>query len=156
MIGATGLLTASIVRDACELYQPSAEGNGVTIIPEISGSLPVYGDLHGLRRLVVNLLDNAVKYTPAGGTVTVSVQEHQGHVLVSVDDTGAGISEDDLPHIFKRFYRCDQSRSQAGVGLGLSLAKAIARTHGGNITATSVIGKGSRFTVILPRRSLSQ
>ncbi len=146
---------ASIVRDACELYQPSAEGKGVTIIPKISGSLPVYGDLHGLRRLVVNLLDNAVKYTPAGGTVTVSVQEHQGQVLISVDDTGVGISEDDLPHIFSRFYRCDRSRSQAGIGLGLSLAKAIARNHGGNMTVTSVLGQGSRFTVVLPRRPLS-
>jgi signal transduction histidine kinase len=146
---------AGIVRDACELYQPAAEGEGITIIPAISGSLPVYGDLHGLRRLVVNLLDNAVKYTPAGGTVTVSVQEDKGQVLISVDDTGVGISEDDLPHIFSRFYRCDQSRSQAGVGLGLSLAKAIARNHGGNITVTSGLGQGSRFTVVLPRRAFS-
>ena len=146
---------AGIVRDACELYQPAAEGEGITIIPAISGSLSVYGDLHGLRRLVVNLLDNAVKYTPAGGTVTVSVQEDKGQVLISVDDTGVGISEGDLPHIFSRFYRCDQSRSQAGVGLGLSLAKAIARNHGGNITVTSGLGQGSRFTVVLPRRAFS-
>ncbi len=147
---------ASIVRDACELYQPSAEGKGLAIISRLSGNSAVYGDIHGLQRLVVNLLDNAVKYTPPGGTVTVSVNEHQGQVVISVEDTGVGISQDDLPRIFTRFYRCDQSRSQTGVGLGLSLAKAIARTHGGSITATSVLGKGSKFTVILPRPSLSQ
>jgi heavy metal sensor kinase len=147
---------AGIVQDACELYQPAAEGKGVTIISRISGSAVVYGDIRRLRRLVVNLLDNAVKYTPPGGTVTVSVDGHQGQVVVSVDDTGVGISKDDLSHIFRRFYRCDRSRSEAGFGLGLSLAKALARSHGGDITATSVLGEGSRFTVILPRRSLSE
>jgi heavy metal sensor kinase len=147
---------ASVVRDACELYQPLAEVKGVPIIPRISGSHGIYGDIRRLQRLVVNLLDNAVKYTSPGGTVTVSVDEQQGQVVISVEDTGVGISKDDLPHIFRRFYRCDRSRSEAGFGLGLSLAEAIARTHGGNITATSVLGKGSRFAVILPQRSLSE
>ena len=147
---------ASVVRDACELYQPSAEGKGVTVLARTSASHRIYGDLRRLQRLVVNLLDNAVKYTPPGGTVTISVEEQQEQVGISVDDTGVGISKDDLPHIFRRFYRCDRSRSEAGVGLGLSLAKAIARTHGGDITATSVLGNGSRFTVTLPRRSLAE
>jgi signal transduction histidine kinase len=147
---------ASVVRDACDLYQPLAEGKGVLIISRISGSHPICGDIRRLQRLVVNLLDNAVKYTSPGGTVTVSVDEQQGQMVFSVEDTGVGISEDDLPHIFRRFYRCDRSRSEAGFGLGLSLAEAIARTHGGKMTATSVLGKGSRFTVILPRRSLSE
>jgi signal transduction histidine kinase len=147
---------ASVVLDVCELFQPAAESKGVAIISRISGNPAVYGDIHGLQRLVVNLLDNAVKYTPPGGTVTVSVTEGQGQVVISVEDTGIGISRDDLPHIFTRFYRCDQSRSQAGVGLGLSLAKAIARTHGGDITVTSVLGRGSTFAVILPQQSLSQ
>jgi signal transduction histidine kinase len=147
---------ADVVRGACELYQPAAEGKGVTLISRISGNHSVYGDIRRIQRVVVNLLDNAVKYTPPGGTVTVSVNEQQGQVVISFDDTGIGISEDDLPHIFRRFYRCDRSRSEAGFGLGLSLAKAIVGAHGGNITATSVLGKGSRFTVILPRRPLAQ
>jgi heavy metal sensor kinase len=146
---------SGVVRDACELFQPTAEDMGVTIIPKISDNAVVYGDIQRLQRMVVNLLDNAVKYTPSGGTVTVTVEPDEGQVVVSMGDTGIGISKDDLSHIFTRFYRCDQSRSQPGVGLGLSLAMAIARAHGGNITAASYPGKGSKFTVTLPQSSLS-
>jgi signal transduction histidine kinase len=97
-----------------------------------------------------------LKYTPSGGTVTVSVDENEGQVVISISDTGIGISKDDLPHIFTRFYRCDQSRSQAGIGLGLSLAMAIAKAHGGNIAAASNPGKGMKFTVTLPQSSPSK
>ena len=101
--------------------------------------------------MLSNLLDNAIKYTPSGGSVNVSLSEDDAQVVVSVKDTGCGISPDDLPRIFERFYRCDQSRSQAGIGLGLSLARAIARAHGGDITATSTLHQGSTFTVTLPK-----
>ena len=103
--------------------------------------------------MVANLLDNALKYTPPLGRVTVSVQEAGEKVLIAMSDTGAGISEKDHPQIFKRFYRGDRSRSQAGFGLGLSLAQAIASAHGGDITVESSPGKGSVFTVALPKRS---
>ncbi len=95
-----------------------------------------------------------VKYTPSGGTVTVAVNEVEGQVLISVHDTGIGISEDDLPNIFKRFYLCSQSRPQTGTGLGLALSLAISRAHGGSITATSSLGKGSTFTAALPRLTI--
>ena len=85
-----------------------------------------------IQRLLSNLLDNAIKYTPSGGSVTVSLEEKGEHLVISVKDTGIGISPGDLPHIFERFYRCDQSRSQVGIGLGLSLARAIARAHEGD------------------------
>ena len=147
---------ARVVREACELFQPSAEEKGVAIISEISDSSFVYGDIQRLQRMVANLLDNALKYTPSGGTITASVNTNEGQVVISVNDTGIGISQDDVPKIFGRFYRCDQSRSQAGIGLGLSLALAIARAHGGGITATSHLGKGSQFAVTLPQSSLSQ
>ncbi len=104
-----------------------------------------------IQRMFSNLLDNAIKYTPSGGSVTVSIAEKDNQVMVSFKDTGCGISPGDLPRVFERFYRCDQSRSQAGVGLGLSLARAIARAHGGDITATSILNQGSTFTVILPK-----
>jgi signal transduction histidine kinase len=145
---------ARVVRELCELFQPSAEEQGVTIISEISDSSFVYGDIQRLQRMVANLLDNALKYTPSGGTVTASVDTNKGQVVISVNDTGIGISKDEVPNIFRRFYRCDQSRSQAGIGLGLSLALAIARAHGGDITATSYPGKGSQFAVTLPQSAL--
>ena len=144
---------AELVRDACELFQPSAEEKMVTLISEISDNAFVHGDIQRIQRMVINLLDNALKYTLSGGTVTVSVYADERQAVVSVKDTGIGISKQDLPHIFNRFYRCDQSRSQAGLGLGLSLAMVIARAHDGNITATSSLGKGSKFTITLPQNS---
>jgi signal transduction histidine kinase len=108
-----------------------------------------------VQRMVANLIDNAIKYTPAGGQVEVTVSSDQRHsVLLSVKDNGIGISAKDLPHIFERFYRCDPSRSQAGTGLGLSFARAVARAHGGDITVTSTLNQGSTFTVRLPQKSL--
>ena len=142
---------ARVVRDAYELFLPSAEEKGVTLISEMPDNAFVYGDIQRLQRMVVNLLDNALKYTLSGGTVTVSVYGDERQVVISINDTGIGISKKDLPHIFDRFYRCDQSRSQTGIGLGLSLAMAIARVHSGNISATSSPGKGSEFNISLPR-----
>jgi two-component system sensor histidine kinase ResE len=101
--------------------------------------------------MLTNLVDNAIKYTPDGGRVTVSVRgDSGGAVVLSVSDTGPGIPEQDLARIFERFYRGDQSRSEPGTGLGLSLARAIARAHGGDITVESRPGEGSTFTVRLP------
>ena len=141
-----------VVRDACELFEPMAEDKGVTVISRVSDRCCVIGDIRKLQRMVANLLDNALKYTPSEGVITVSVNDDEENVVISVSDTGVGISEEDLSHIFERFYRCDQSRSQAGIGLGLSLALAIAQSHGGNITVRSRPGKGSTFTVNLPHR----
>ena len=109
-----------------------------------------------IQRMLSNLLDNAIKYTPSGGTVNVTVSESKAQVVVAFEDTGVGISQADLPRIFERFYRCDQSRSQAGIGLGLSLARAIARAHGGDITVISTPNQGSIFTVTLPKSLSSQ
>ena len=139
------------VRDACELFRPSAEDKGITLSCETPDVLQVTGDIRMIQRMLSNLLDNGIKYTPPGGIVEVSISENeQHHVLVSVKDTGIGISEPELPRIFERFYRSDQSRSQAGIGLGLSLARAIARAHGGDVRVTSTPGQGSTFTVSLP------
>jgi len=139
------------VRDACELFRPSAEDKGITLNCEAWEGLKVTGDVRMIQRALSNLLDNGVKYTPPGGRVDVSVSENeQRHVLISIKDTGVGISESELPRIFERFYRGDQSRSQTGVGLGLNLARAIVRAHGGDIRVTSAPGQGSTFIVSLP------
>ena len=97
------------------------------------------------------LLDNALKFTPDGGSVKVRVGEEDGSVALAVSDTGIGISEEQLPLIFERFHRADPSRSEGGAGLGLSIARQIAESHGGQIRAESTPGKGSRFTLLLPR-----
>ena len=97
------------------------------------------------------LLDNALKFTPEGGSVKVRVEEEDGSVALTVSDTGVGISEEQLPLIFERFYRADPSRAARGAGLGLSIARQIAESHGGQIRAESTPGKGSTFTLLLPR-----
>jgi signal transduction histidine kinase len=143
----------NLVREACQLFEPTAEDKGVTLGCDVPDRSHLVGDTRMIQRMLSNLLDNAIKYTPSGGVVTVSVSEDVSQVIISVKDTGCGISSSDLPHIFERFYRCDQSRSQAGIGLGLSLARAIARAHGGEIAATSTPNQGSTFTATLPKSS---
>ena len=143
-----------LVRQACELFRPTAEDKRVALSCNVPDKSHLVGDIRMVQRMLSNLLDNAIKYTGSGGSVNVSVSESDNRVGLSVNDTGSGISPGDLPRIFERFYRCDQSRSQAGIGLGLSLARAIARAHGGDITATSTPNQGSTFTVTLPKSRL--
>ncbi|MGD0885137.1 MAG: ATP-binding protein [Thermodesulfovibrionales bacterium] len=141
-----------LVRNACELFTPTAEDKRVSLSCHAPGTSIVSGDVRMLQRMLSNILDNAVKYTLPEGKVEVSVSENEKqNTVVSVQDTGVGISEADLPRIFQRFYRCDQSRSEAGTGLGLSLARAVARAHGGDITVVSRQNQGSTFTIILPK-----
>ena len=139
-----------IARNACDLFQPVAEDKGVRV-QKASPDVPaiVLGDASRLQRVVANLLDNAVKYTPAGGSVALTVSGTSSDVLLSVADTGVGISGKDLPHIFERFYRADAGRCTPGNGLGLSLVHALVCAHGGDIRAESTPGKGSTFTVRL-------
>jgi len=142
---------SAIVRDACELFQAPAEVKDLKFVCDVPGPLQVWGDQRLIQRMIANLLDNAIKYTSEGGTVNVAVHRQENHsVGITVKDTGIGISEQDLPRIFERFYRCDPSRSNAGIGLGLSFAKAVARAHGGDIAVTSRPDQGSTFTVTLP------
>jgi signal transduction histidine kinase len=143
---------AGLIREACELFEPTAEDKRVTLSCDAPNESHLIGDNRMIQRMLSNLLDNAIKYTPSGGKVNVSVSENEkGDVIITVKDTGVGISPNDLPRIFDRFYRCDQSRSNSGIGLGLSLARAIARAHGGEITATSTPNQGSTLTVTLPK-----
>jgi signal transduction histidine kinase len=140
-----------VTGEALDLFRPIAEEKGIRLVSQVPDRVPVSGSIHGLQRIIVNLLDNAIKYTPAGGSVSVTLRAENDPVEIVVHDTGIGISEEELPLIFNRLYRCDSSRSQPGFGLGLSLALAVARAHGGNITAVSQPGRGSTFTVTLAR-----
>ena len=109
------------------------------------------GDAERLRQLAVILVDNALKYTPSGGRVVLTCRSEGRRAFLSVQDTGAGIAPEALPHVFERFYRADESRTRSGAGLGLSIAQWIAEAHGGRIAVESTIGRGSTFTVTLPR-----
>ncbi len=143
---------SSLLEDTCELFLPGAEDKGISLRYSAPGAIHLNGDVRMIQRMLSNLLDNAIKYTHSGGKVDVSLSDNgSGKILISVSDTGIGISPEELPHIFDRFYRGDQSRSTAGIGLGLSLSRAIARAHGGDIKATSIPGKGSSFTITLPK-----
>jgi heavy metal sensor kinase len=143
---------STLLKDTCEMFLPGAEDKGLRLRCDAPGPIHLNGDIRMIQRTLSNLLDNAIKYTPSGGKIDVALtQNSSGTVLISVSDTGIGISPEELPHVFERFYRGDQSRSTAGIGLGLSLSRAIARAHGGDINATSIPGKGSSFTIALPK-----
>ncbi len=140
-----------VVKDAYELFLPVAEDKGIRLaIDTPEEGVATRGDVARLQRVVANLLDNSIKYTPAGGEVLVSAHGTPDEVRIEVSDSGVGMDPAHLPHIFERFYRVDRSRSTPGSGLGLSLARAIVRAHGGEITVRSQPGQGSFFTVILP------
>lgn len=141
----------TLLDQVVELFAGVAEDKGVTLSAERgSEDGVVEGDRRKLQRAIANLVDNAIKYTPAGGRVGLRLYREPDRVRIEIRDTGIGIEAKDLPRIFERFYRCDESRHQAGNGLGLSLAQAIARSHGGGIAVDSSPGRGSVFSLMLP------
>lgn len=147
----TDLDFAHLVRDLGDFYQPLAEQAGLTLrvhVPE--RGLAFSGHRAKLQQLVGNLLENAIKYTPRGGRIDLSLETLPEGVRLVVADTGCGIPAADLPHIYTRFWRADASRSLPGNGLGLALVKAIVTSYGGRLHCDSVPGQGSAFTVVLP------
>ena len=142
-----------VLADAADLYRFVAEEKAVTLSLALPPELVVVGDPHRLRQVFANLMDNAVKYTPWGGRVSIAASEQEGQAVVVVEDTGPGIPPEEMPHIWQRLYRGDKSRSQPGLGLGLSLVRAMLQAHGGTVEAASGPGAGARFTVALPTPS---
>ncbi len=139
-----------LVRQAVELYEDVAEDKQVTLENQASGNLWIDVDRTRMRQVIANLLDNALKYTPAGGRVEIAAKTMGGEMLLSVRDTGIGIPPEELPRIWERLYRGDKSRSERGLGLGLSLVRAIVQAHGGRVTVESEPEGGSRFVLHLP------
>ena len=146
----TSVNISAVVRNTCELFQAAAENLCIQLSIVIPDDFYVVGDRHMLQRIIANLLENALKYTSSGGYVSVEMRRLNDKISIRMVDSGIGISPDELPLIFKRYYRCDQSRSKPGIGLGLSLVKALLKLHQGDITVSSSINKGSVFTVFLP------
>src|SRR6266478_6263822 len=141
-----------LAAQVVELYQYVAEEKRITIRTDLPQSRVIaYVDRTRMRQVSANLLDNAIKYTPEGGAVTLTVREEPDRALVTFADTGMGIPAEEQDKIWSRLYRGDKSRSQRGLGLGLSLVKAIVEAHGGKVTVSSIPDQGSEFTVRLPK-----
>ena len=146
-----------VIEDVVTKFRPMADRRRIVLRGNGAhgdlGELRAWADRARVTQAVANLVDNAIKYTPDGGTVTVEGEPRDGMVAISVADTGIGIAPEHLPRIFERFYRVDQSRSRAlgGTGLGLSIVKHIATSHGGDVEVNSVEGRGTRFSLLLPR-----
>ncbi|MGD0816110.1 MAG: ATP-binding protein [Verrucomicrobiota bacterium] len=143
---------ASLAASTTEQMSLLAEDKGVSVSCDAQGSVCVEGDRARIKQVVVNLLDNAIKYTPEAGSISLNVRARDDKAVIEVADTGIGIPPGALPHIFERFFRVDNARSReaGGAGLGLAIVKSICMAHGGRVEVDSAEGKGSRFTVELP------
>ncbi len=142
------------VRHVCTLLEEKARAKSINIdLTGISGAPQVLADQGRIEQVLINLLDNAIKYTPERGTIAVAARDAGNMVAISITDSGIGIPPKDLPRIFERFYRVDaaRSRDQGGTGLGLSIVKHIVQLHGGNVAVESVPGKGSTFSFTLKK-----
>jgi heavy metal sensor kinase len=146
---------ADLTRNAVDQMRVLADEKNVRLIYEGTSGLNVLGDPIRLRQVVVNLIDNAIKYTPPGGSISVSSSRSNGKAILAVADTGIGIPSEALPYVFERFYRVDGARSRqlGGTGLGLAIVKSICSAFGGDVTVQSVIGSGTTFRVELPLES---
>jgi heavy metal sensor kinase len=144
---------SELVRTTVEYMRLLADEKKLSLKVEAASDVQVEGDQSRLQQVVVNLLDNAIKYTSEGGSITVGVRGEPDKAVLSITDSGIGISQDSQEHIFERFYRTDKARSRelGGIGLGLSIVKSIGAAHGGRVSVESVEGRGSTFRFEIPR-----
>ena len=142
----------SLIGSVVELYADVAEENEVAIHLTSPEDLSLTVDSNRMQQVLANLLDNAIKYTPRGGRVGIEALRKEGEVMITVKDTGIGIPPEDLARVWDRLYRVDRSRSERGLGLGLSLVKAIVEAHKGHVGVSSEPGAGSLFSIYLPNR----
>ena len=146
------MIVQAITEVICSMFASSAAGAGVTLVVEpIGTTLWVDADVDRVVQAVGNLVGNAIKFTPRGGTVTLSVTRDDDGVLFRVEDTGVGIAPENIPHLFDRFWQAHEA-VRGGAGLGLVIAHGIADGHGGRIEVESQPGRGSAFTLVLPEQ----
>lgn len=144
---------AQLAHDVAEQLQPLAERGGLRLALRAEAAVPIVADEDRLLQVLFNLVENGLKYTPAGGCVALACRTDGTAALLTVRDSGPGIPADALPHIFDRFYRADESRQRAsgGIGLGLAIVRTLVEAHGGTITVQSEVGQGTTFTIRLPQ-----
>lgn len=150
---------APILSETIELLKPLAEAKKITLETDFHGNFSaVRGDGESLKQAFTNLVSNGIDYNREGGTVTISIREQDNHLVVEISDTGIGISQENLHFIFDEFFRVKtkESRSVAGSGLGLPIAKRIIEAHNGSIKVVSELGKGTAFTILLPKNEVKQ
>jgi len=140
-----------LVREAVELYEYVADERKVTVRTELPAACEAQVDRKRIRQVFANLLDNAIKYTPANGTVAITIEDAGDRAITHFRDTGIGIPAGEQDKIWARLYRGDKSRSERGLGLGLSLVKAVVEAHHGQVAVTSQPEAGSDFAVTLPK-----
>jgi signal transduction histidine kinase len=147
---------SAVLRKLTNQYRARFAEVGITLSESVEAPAIVYGNPDQIERVIANLLENALRYTPAGGNVSMEIHRHGSEVQVAVRDSGTGIAPENLERVFDRFWRADPVRSPKGSGLGLSIARALARRHGGDVTVTSRVGEGSTFLVTFPVRPRAQ
>jgi len=146
-----------LAEDVIARFKPQAERKSVAMSADLSTDIPlVQADKDRIYQVITNLVHNAIKFTPQNGKVNISAELSENSVLMKVSDTGIGISAEDLPRIFERFYKADKARAGEGAGLGLAIAKHVIQAHGGNIWVESEEGKGSTFFFTLPLKQSPQ
>jgi two-component system phosphate regulon sensor histidine kinase PhoR len=149
------IFLAEAVKRVVERLKAQADRAGLSLVVDIPSDLPeALADRERIEQVLVNLIHNAIKFTPPGGQINIAAKAEGDDIQVSVADTGVGIPADDLPRIFERFYKADKARAGGGTGLGLAIAKHIVEAHGGRIWAESIEGRGSTFTFTLPQARL--
>jgi signal transduction histidine kinase len=142
----------SVAKTAYELFKPLADEKKIDFEINCTGDdILLKGNSMKLQRVIANLIDNAIKYTPEEGQIFIKIYTENEFAYFKIQNSGKGIAPENINNIFKRFYRCDESRSKQGNGLGLSLASAIVKVHGGTINVESEVNKITTFTVVLPR-----
>jgi signal transduction histidine kinase len=139
-----------LVEQVTDLYRGVAEDRNISLTSSCAPDLVVHGDQQRLLQMLANLVDNAIKYTPVGGRVEIAALATENSVLLTICDSGTGIPSEDLNKIWDRSFRGDKSRAQRGLGLGLSLVKAVVIAHGGSIDVSSIHGQGTKFSIHLP------
>lgn len=143
---------ADLLDQVTAAHRAAADEAGVTVESHTDGAIEITVDPVRLRQIIGNLLTNAIRHTPTGGRITVHARRATDRIEIAVTDTGAGITADDLPHVFDRFWRAEKSRSRqtGGSGLGLAIVRGLVEAHHGTVTVTSIPGSGTTFTVRLP------